>query len=167
MTTNPHTTGRRIEGWLTQPPAHHKRPSEVHASAVRVLRMVNSSHQHTAAEPVPFRPLSAPRKPAPLRSIQPARASKAATPAPHQPTGCAGHGGHCIGPPDCSAHQCPAHPDHDDTVQIPRHPKPIEMVSFGQRDVSLVRSVFGWIAAAAMFALLAAAIVLMGNPQDH
>lgn len=47
------------------------RTSEGHTSAVTVLRMVGTRHEHQAAEPVPFR-----AKPsgAPLRSIKPPRA---------------------------------------------------------------------------------------------
>lgn len=57
-----------IQGWLTQPTTQG-RASEGHTSAVNVLRMVGTRHQHQAAEPVPFR-----AQPAPLRSIKPPRA---------------------------------------------------------------------------------------------
>lgn len=103
MTTNP--TARRlatIEGWLTEPnpstATPRGQPSEGHTSAVRVLRMVNSHQQHTAAEPVPF----CAKRPAALRST---------TPTP-QPKGCAGNGGACISHPDCPDVQCEGHPDN-------------------------------------------------------
>ena len=88
-----------FEGWLTQP-TRNSQASEGHASAVRVLRMVNSRHEHTAAEPVPF----SPAKPAPvkLRNIKPA---------PRR-TGCAGTGGACISHPDCPDTHCEGHPDN-------------------------------------------------------
>lgn len=111
MTTTPRTTGRRIEGWLTQPPAHHGQPSEGHASAVSVLRMVNTRHQHTASEPVPFR--ARPERPAPLRSIKPAAQSNKPTPATAgRARGCGGQGGACISHPDCADHLCEGHPDN-------------------------------------------------------
>jgi hypothetical protein len=88
-----------FEGWLTQPTCK-SHPSEGHASAVRVLRNINSPLQHMAAEPVPF----SPAKPAPvkLRSIKPA---------PRR-TGCAGTGGACISHPDCPDTHCEGHPDN-------------------------------------------------------
>jgi hypothetical protein len=73
-----------IQGWLTQP-SHAGRSSEGHNTAVTVLRMVGSSHQHQAAEPVPFR-----TQPAPLRSIKPPRQAA--------PSGCThdcSQGDHC------------------------------------------------------------------------
>lgn len=73
MSTSRHT----IQGWLTQPTTQG-RPSEGHTSAVNVLRMVNSRHQHQAAEPVPFR-----AQPAPLRAIKPPRKATPATGCTH------------------------------------------------------------------------------------
>ena len=88
-----------FEGWLTQP-TRNTHPSEGHASAVRVLRNINSPLQHMAAEPVPFNPA----KPTPpkLRSIKPA---------PRR-TGCAGNGGACLSHPDCPDTHCEGHPDN-------------------------------------------------------
>jgi hypothetical protein len=105
MNTNP--TARRvatIEGWLHQPTSTRGQPSEGHTSAVNVLRMVNSRHQHQAAEPVPFR-----AKPAPLRSIKPCKAERRAQ-------GCAGNGGACISHPDCPDVHCEGHPDNMGTA---------------------------------------------------
>jgi hypothetical protein len=92
-----------FEGWLTEPPRNTK-DSEGHASAVRVLRNINSPMEHTAAEPVPF----SARKPTPpkLRSIKPA---------PRR-TGCAGAGSGCINHPDCPDTHCEGHPDNMGTV---------------------------------------------------
>ena len=101
MNTNP--TARRvatIEGWLHQPTSTRGQPSEGHTSAVNVLRMVNSRHEHAAAEPMPFR-----AKPAPLRSIKPSKTERRAQ-------GCAGTGGACISHPDCPDVHCEGHPDN-------------------------------------------------------
>jgi hypothetical protein len=85
----------------TNPPRFQRgQPSEGHTSAVNVLRMVNSSREHRAAEPVPFR-----AKPAPLRSIKPTTTQRRAT-------GCAGAGGSCISHPDCPDVHCEGHPDN-------------------------------------------------------
>lgn len=100
MTTNPTTRRATVEGWLTQPPAHQGRTSEGHTSSVNVLRMVNTRHQHTTTEPVPFR-----ARPAPLRNI---RFNE-----PRHGAGCGGSGiGLCLGHPDCADHQCQGHPDN-------------------------------------------------------
>jgi hypothetical protein len=106
-----------FEGWLIQPP-RNTNASEGHASAVRVLRMVNSRHEHTAAEPVPF----SPAKPTPpkLRSIKPA---------PRR-TGCAGAGSACISHPDCPDTHCEGHPDNMGTV-IEHDPRAFRWVLAG------------------------------------
>lgn len=70
-----------IQGWLTQPTTQG-RTSEGHTSAVQVLRMVGTRHQHHAAEPVPFR-----AQPAPLRNIKPPRAGEH-HPQQGRPQGC-------------------------------------------------------------------------------
>lgn len=108
MTTNPRTNGRRIEGWITQPPAHHGQPSEGHTSAVNVLRLVNTRHQHRASEPVPFR-----AQPPRLRSIRHMHASTNAPESTIRAHGCAGAGGQCHGHPDCPDRLCEGHPDND------------------------------------------------------
>lgn len=108
MTTNPRTTGRRIEGWLTQPPAHTGQPSEGHASAVNVLRMVGHTSDHVHQKPMPFR-----AQPPRLRSIRHSEptATRAAASSPAH--GCAGAGGLCHSHPDCHDRQCQGHPDND------------------------------------------------------
>lgn len=116
MNTNP--TARRvatIEGWLHQPTSSHGQPSEGHSSAVNVLRMVNSSHEHQAAEAVPFR-----AKPAPLRSIKLASSIKPCK-TERRAQGCAGTGGACISHPDCPDVHCEGHPDNMGTAS-PRKP---------------------------------------------
>lgn len=92
MTTNPSTRRATVEGWLTHPAhSYTGRASEGHTSAVNVLRMVNSRHQHQAAEAVPFR----------------------ANPEAKRSTGC-GASSMCLGHPDCQDHHCEGHPDNTD-----------------------------------------------------
>lgn len=64
------------------------------------------------------------------------------------------------------AHTC-APPRAVRPLPIPTNPEPLEMVSFGQREANPLRSVLGWLVSAAVFCLLALAIVVMGQPQNH
>lgn len=82
-----------IQGWLTQP-ITQGRDSEGHTSAVNVLRMVGTSHQHHAAEPVPFR----------------------AQPIATDGIACYSRPGvMCMGDPNCHDYHCEGHPCNDAT----------------------------------------------------
>lgn len=79
------------------------RTSESHTSAVNVLRMVGTRHEHQAAEPVPFR--ARPSGP-PLRSIKP----------PRKPDGNACYsrpGVMCMHDARCHDTHCEGHPCND------------------------------------------------------
>jgi len=111
MITNPANQSHHtptIQGWITPPRnLHHGLASEGHASAVNVLRMVNTRHQHQASEPVPFKATPT------LRSIKTSRAY----------TGC--RPGLCESRPNCADTACQGHPlqmvqgEPDDGFDVP------------------------------------------------
>ncbi len=136
------TTRPTIQGWLTQPTTQG-RASEGHTSAVNVLRMVGTRHQHHAAEPVPFR-----AQPAPLRSIKPPRAADGIA--------CFTRPGvMCMHDSKCHDTQCKGHPCNNGGEYTPEPQSPSES-----------RSLLRWLVAVVVFGLMAGAMALMGKPQD-
>lgn len=122
------------------------RTSEGHTSAVNVLRMVGTRHQHQAAEPVPFR--AKPIGP-PLRSIKP----------PRKPDGNACYsrpGVMCMHDARCHDTHCEGHPCNNGGAYTPDKQTPSES-----------RSLLAWLAALLVFCLMAGAMALMGAPHDH